>query len=164
MPVTLASADGVSWFISPEQPALAHPQTVLWSLAALGGDWVAGGFSGASGGIPVWWSANGLDWEEVARIEDPEGREWFGYASHLVEADGRVLLSAAFQGEGTESRPADVWTSVDGRSWSRLDLPGNTEIRAATPGGPGMLLAGREGDPAGDGVIWATNEVWLAGQ
>ena len=93
----------------------------------------------------------------------PEGARPLA-STHLVEADGRVFLGAAFQAEGTESRPADVWTSVDGRSWSRLDLPDHSEIRAATPGGPGMLVAGREGDPAGDAVIWAMNESWLSSQ
>lgn len=162
--MTFASVDGVEWFTSPDQPALTESLGTLRALSALGGDWIAASFSQEGTGIPVLWSANELDWEEVARIEDPEQREYFGYAAHLVEADGRLFLSAAFQAEGIESRPADVWTSTDGRSWSRLELPEHSEIRAATPGGPGLLLGGRAGDPAGDAIIWATNESWLAGQ
>jgi len=159
-PTTIASGDGVTWLESAEQPAFAESVS-LYRLTPYGGDWIAAGFAGAEAGVPVLFSANGLDWEEVSRVVDPAGRELFGYPSQLGAIDGRLFLSIALQAEGVESRPAGAWTSVDGRTWQMLELGDESEVRAVVATDDTILMAGRAGNDRGDAVIWSANEAWF---
>ena len=154
--ISVASADGVEWFMSPEDGSLA-PEHNLNAVAPFGPDWIAGAFAGEDGGIPVYWSANGLDWIQVATIRDPEGREHFGYAAHVVASGDRVFLSAGFMAEGTESRPAGVWTSTDGHSWSIFPTGGLSEVRTLVGLESGAIVAGRVNQPGADETHWSSN-------
>lgn len=164
--ISAASGDGVEWFMSSDDGSLA-PNHFLNAVAPFGSDWIAGAFAGEDGGVPVYWSANGLDWVQVATIRDPEGREHFGYAAHLVTSADRVFLSAAFMAEGTESRPAGVWTSTDGHSWSVFPSGGLSEVRTLVGLESGVIVAGRSNGGGagethwtsnGDGVIWRSSD------
>lgn len=159
-PTTIASGDGVTWLESADQPAFAV-SAGLYRLTPYGGDWIAAGFAGAEPGVPVFFSANGLDWEEVARVVDPAGRELFGSPSQLGAIDGRLFLSIALQAEGVESRPVGAWTSEDGRTWQMLELGDESEVRAAIATDETILMAGRAGNDRGDAVIWSANEAWF---
>jgi hypothetical protein len=170
--ITLASGDGRTWLESPEQPALAD-QNAISSVVALGGDWIAAGYSAwvqpldkTDGEIPVLWSANGLDWQRVATITDPAQRDGFGFPGHLVEAGNRVFLSVAMLAEGVETRPRGVWSSTDGRNWTMLELGDETEIRTAVDAGDGrtLFLGGRIGNAGGDAILWAVDETWFDGE
>lgn len=109
----------------------------------------------------MFWSANGLDWQEVARIRDSAGRENVGSPSHLTSVEGRLFLSVAYQWEGVESRPAGAWTSEDGREWRMLDLGDETEIRAVLATDERILMSGRVGNDRGEAVIWAATASWF---
>jgi hypothetical protein len=82
---------------------------------------VAIGYEGASTGI-VWWSADGSLWERVAAREFAparlssvlHGRDGFVLAGTVIDPDGDGRL-----GPETDLRQA-FWTSLDGRSWSRV--------------------------------------------
>lgn len=161
--LSLASADGVSWFESSSQPALSD-SVALWSLASHGGDWVAAGFSREDGRIPVSWSANGLDWQIVAWLTDPFGREAFGYGAYLVSDGERLFLSAGIQAEGIESRPGGVWTSDDARTWQHLALGEEAEVRAVVRSDGAFLLGGRIGDSGADAMVWNASLSWLSGE
>jgi len=163
---TIASSDGDSWITSSDDQPFVDARTPLFSITAFGPDWVAAGFPAEGQGIPVYFSANGLDWTHVATIEDPADREYFGYAAHLVSTDDRLFLSAAFQSEGTESQPAGTWTSTDGRTWSMLPIGGRTEVRAVVGGGDRIVFGGRvvtvtAENPGASGVIWSADEDWF---
>lgn len=166
--ITIASGDGAEWFMSSDESSL-QPDHYLTAIVPHGGDWVAGAFAGDDGVVPVYWSSNGLDWERVATIHDPEQREYFGYAAHLAVAGDRLFLSAAFMAEGTESRPAGVWTSTDARTWSAVTVGAMAEVRDAINLGAEVLFAGRVNEVAdetlwaadGDAVVWRTADTWF---
>lgn len=160
---TRASSDGRSWVTSP--PSGAGPE-VFSTVAPIGPDWVAATFAQVSpeldaptsGSMAVWWSANGLDWEPVAQIDDPYGRERFGAPSYLVSTGERLFLSATLLAEGVESRPMGVFSSTDGRIWSMVDLGTEAEVRTARTNGSHLLLGGRAG---ADALAWRVSPEFL---
>ena len=78
----VASGDGRSWYPGSNRlPA---------NVAALGGDWVATGYSGDSTTITVWHSANGLDWTPGIDVNDLTGPDG--------PKTGRGLNEAAING------------------------------------------------------------------
>ena len=159
--ITIASANGVNWTESPEQPALAG-SLGLFHLTAFGDGWLAAGFDAPEAGVPIFFSADGLVWEEVARVQDPANREGVGRASHLLGLGGRVFLSIAYESDGSiATRPAGVWHSEDGRTWHMLDLGDEAEVSGVVGTQGGVLMAGKVGHDRGNAVIWAAEEAWF---
>jgi hypothetical protein len=163
---TLASSDGRAWL---ESPLGSLGTNLIRALAPIRGNWVLAGYA-VDGTMPVYWSANGLDWEAVEGITDPGGfgfpgnseqDSYFGYASHLVSTGDRLFLSGARAAEGGESRPAAIWTSVDGRDWQLIDLGHDAEVRTAVRVTDGYLVGGRIGDQRGDAVVWHLRDDWF---
>ena len=148
----LASADGSTWHAAPEQPSFAADDIVM-AISDLGSNWVGAGWSGFdSSAITLWWSADGLNWERVGTLTADV--EYFGAAADLFEVDGRLFLNTSLAMEGSETRPAGIWTSLDGRSWEPLDLGPEAEVRSGLATDCCLLLGGRIGIQAGEAAIW----------
>lgn len=148
----LASADGSTWHPAPEQPSFAADDIVM-AISDLGSDWVGVGWSGFdSSAIALWWSADGLNWERVGTLT--ADIESFGAPADLFEVDGRLFLNVSLATEGIETRPAAVFTSVDGRNWEMLGVGPEAEVRTGLATDCCLLLGGRIGIQAGEAVIW----------
>ena len=161
--ITLASPDGRTWFASSPD---SSPRDFVYAVAPLHADWFAAGFG--DGEIRIWRSANGLDWALSSSIADPGGFSFrdspesvFGVASYFVSSGERLFLSGGLSAEGVESRPRAAWTSTDGENWALLNLGTEPEVRDVATDGLWLLLGVREGDEAGDAVIWRTHESWF---
>jgi len=117
-----ASADGVSWFTS--QP-IGSGTTGVIDVAALGGDWLATVFEETT--ISVWWSADGLEWEQVLDVNDltgPDGpKAGLGMESGITGATlssaGDLAVLTLSWNHCCAQLPigVGVWTSIDGRRW-----------------------------------------------
>jgi hypothetical protein len=159
VPVLWASTDGVSWENVPV------PQSTRYAIVAGGPN----GFVIEDGGA-VWLSADGRSWERVAedafgpsRWPTLQNDDGFGVEMYLssiaagaagyvaVGADGVCLLACS-------SAETVIWTSPDGRSWSRL--PSDERFARA---GPGPILAWSARFVVGGGyedrpVTWISNQ------
>jgi hypothetical protein len=152
----LASADGRTWHVAPEQPALAGGAAPT-VIAPLGGDWIAAGsIFDAARASPVWKSANGLDWASAALLTDPQDREGFGWGSDLVSVADRLFLSTWLGTLSTTELEAGVWTSPDGVNWELADLDPAASVSAALWLGDRWLLAGHISGAASRAVIWSS--------
>ncbi|HEX6474959.1 MAG TPA: hypothetical protein VF114_07740 [Candidatus Limnocylindria bacterium] len=145
--IVLASSDGVRWFESADPPPAAL-------VAPMGGDWFAVGRGLADGNraqesTPVWFSANGLDWEQVGEhplvarpVAAPDCPEWVGGLHHA----GGVLVTGTFLrypcGEGRGIPHATQRMSLDGASWETILEPG------ASGASQGAIFATGEHDGA----------------
>lgn len=148
----LASADGSAWYPAPEQPSFA-PDDIVMAISDLGTDWVGAGWSGFdSSAIALWWSADGLNWERVGTLT--ADIESFGAPADLFEVDGRLFLNVSLALEGIDTRPAAVFTSVDGRNWEMVGVGPEAEVRTGLATDCCLLLGGRIGIEASDAVIW----------
>lgn len=148
----LASADGSSWHQAPEQASLA-PDDIVMVIADLGPDWVGAGWFGIdASAIALWSSTDGLTWERTGALTSSTASD--AYPAHLFESNGRLFLNASIAAEGSDTRPAGVWTSLDGRTWEPIDLGPEAEVRAALPADCGFLLGGRIGIDSGEAAIW----------
>lgn len=148
----LASSDGSIWHAAPEQPSLGV-HDILLAISDIGHDWVGVGWAdNDSSAIVVWWSSDGLNWERVATLTRDIPN--FGYPGHLFDLGERLFLSAGFAMEGTDTRPAYIWTSLGGRNWQPLDLGSEAEVRSGLATDCCLLLGGRIGIDAGEAVIW----------
>lgn len=111
-------------------------------------------------------SSDGIDWQRVNNdqaVFGGDGRQemW------SVLAAGPGLVAVGRDGERDDAVAA-VWTSVDGRSWQRLDNDesvfggdGRQEMYAVTEGGPGLVAVGRDTGrdvaavwTSADGLAW----------
>lgn len=159
--LTMASADGREWFDGEPLPEeFAQP-----SLAALGGDWVLVG-RGLEGppaepgpvspgvyDLPVWFSANGLDWQPGANIRWPGDGLGFASPGPLVSVGGRLFLSPSAAGAGPRLGSAGVWSSLDGTNWESTDIPSNTTIVGGAEHDGAVLLVGY-GGPGQTATFW----------
>ena len=176
------SVDGVSWSRVPHDEAVFGGEGIqaMESVAAGGPGLVAVGadnpddfgYTGA-----VWTSVDGLTWSRV-----PDDEEVFAHAQiGSVSAGGPGLVAVGFGSNsdlGPNGLSAAVWTSIDGRSWSRVPHDeavfggeGLQAMEGVTAGGPGLVAVGRDcpnrclgsstGDAAApvwtsvDGVTWS---------
>lgn len=118
----VASGDGQTWFPSE---SIASP---LLDVAALGGDWVAVGYSDAST-IMVWHSADGLTWMPTLDVNDltgPNGPKT-GMGLNELAINGASLGGGAGHAFLTltnnhccaqMSWNYGVWGSQDGAAWT----------------------------------------------
>jgi hypothetical protein len=149
--VTIASADGREWFPGDALPGGA-------SVAPLGPDWISAVVPGVVEfpvDLEIWFSANGLDWDEVASIHDPENRDSFGYVGGLVSAGGRVFLSVTLSiCCGGVATPGGVWSSEDGIAWEQTDTGPDSLVAAAAARDGTVVLAGYVGVTEGRATFW----------
>ncbi len=127
---------------------------------------VAVGSDGTS--AAVWTSADGATWERVPHDETVFGEfgEWMSMLS--VTAGGPGLVAVGYEGlrfSEPGSRAA-VWTSVDGRTWSRAPQDEmvfggefSQVMKSVTSGGPGLVAVGEDAAAAAvwtsvDGLTW----------
>lgn len=139
----VASADGREWIDSPlpfgDEDPDSQPEA---SIAALGGDWIVA-LPGSS--TQIWFSANGLDWEQRGSVE----------GNGVLQAiDGRLFLSPD---AGVPYGGPGVRSSVDGRDWEELDLDGRASIGAVATGPLGPVLVGS----ISSGGFEASASFWL---
>jgi hypothetical protein len=155
-PRMLASADGRTWHVAPEQPALELGMEPL-SVAPLAGDWIAAGAvpDGDRHAPALWHSPNGLDWSLTTRLVDPQARERFGFAHDLVSVADRLFLRTSLVDLATELE-AGVWTSLDGVNWELLELDAAASVSAALWLGDRWLLAGYISGAESRAAIWSS--------
>jgi hypothetical protein len=79
-----------------------------------------------------------------------------------VVAGGPGLVAVGLDGEYGEGRDAAIWSSIDGRTWSRVPhedgVFGGAWIDAVTVGGPGLVAVGgtTRGVDGVDAVVWTS--------
>jgi len=149
------SSDGAAWARVPGSGSLTAG-TTGWNAVALAVVRTASGYvavgmdqqsDGSSANAAAWYSADGAHWERAA-VADPDGR-----AMDNVVATGAGLVALgesgytfhAGMGTGTA-----VWTSSDGRSWSR--------VPAAEAPPLGTRLSSVIADPSGGFLAAAASE------
>lgn len=166
----------------------ANRRSVLWASTDLGATWeriegdgapprihdlVAGGpgfvavgnANPSNSGLPdlesphaaIWLSTDGQNWEQLP----DEGSLQLSRIEAITERDGR-LVAVGSHGFDEYVLPA-VWTSLDGREWSREDLSDSMGAANAVATGPrGFVIVGISGTRqqnaaswlSPDGVIW----------
>ena len=153
-----SSGDGITWVRIP-----TIGQAEMHDVIAGGPGLIAvGSFRGAPA---IWTSPDGVRWSRVLHDPDVFGRG--------VDVEGEIL-SIAPGGPGYVAVSAmgdtglGVWTSIDGTSWSPVQLDpavfdGDEEMRAIVAIATGLVAAGFEGDDAAawfsaDGVTWTPFE------
>lgn len=159
--VASASADGRDWYDGDPLP----DEFAQASLAPLRGDWVMVGL-GLDGPpaepgpvspgryeLPVWFSANGLEWQPLTAIRWPGDGLGFGSPGSLVSVGERLFLSPAAAGAGPRLSSAGVWSSSDGASWDTTDIgPDVTIVDGAEHDGT-VVLVGYVG-PGQSATFW----------
>lgn len=163
------SADGKTWTQIPLDPRVFPFVLPIRDMAGGGPGLVAvgGGTSIARGQhvrAEVWLSNDGRTWKRI-----PDERTLNGAVMTGVVAGGPGLIAVGNiePGEGTPISPARgiVWTSIDGRRWSRVADPQRVfvgaEINNIVRGGPGFIATGESSLPStGHAVVWtSTNGV-----
>ena len=148
VPLLWASRDGRTWIdvVDPEMDSVT-------AVAAGPGGFVAAGQAGS--GAAVWFSADGETWEK-----DSDGAFTSPADLRLVSAAatsaGYVVVGNDGQCLSTSCPDQDIaiWTSADGRSWSRVpsaDLFTGAKAYGAFAWGSGFAIGGAyDGKPA----IW----------
>jgi hypothetical protein len=140
----IASSDGREWIQSPSPPTDASQVTPQ------GPDWFAiapGDLSART--APVWFSANGLEWSEIAAISletigsgpDSTCQEFVG---RLKSAAGRLIVGAGFSfpcSEGGVVTYGRTLMSLDGMSWQALPFAEQDVIEQGTNRGSVVLAA-----------------------
>ena len=165
MPVFWTSTDGLSWTIQPfPDPFWDYPN-------------VTGGPNGFASSQakrrPVWLSADGTSWERVAGDQYELSGAVSETFSHPIAAGRTGFVAAGGLHDPLDSTceffacPSDeavIWTSPDGRSWTRLpsdelfggnasDLHAGADL--VTTWGDRFVVGGSYGDrPA----IWISEE------
>jgi hypothetical protein len=113
----------------------------------------------------VWTSPDGFTWSRVLYDE----ALFSGAIMSSVTAGGPGLVAV-----GEAGSHAAVWTSVDGITWSRVPydeavfgekaeaiaapIPGGSDMKSVTIGGPGLVAVGSDGSPKRGGVaaVWTS--------
>lgn len=136
-----ASADGREWVNAPQPFGAEDPQyRPPLVIAPLGPDWIAA-TAQRDDGAQIWFSANGPDWTPVAEIGDINTAQ--AWAPVLIGADRRLFFSPTGEFPSSiEVRSPGVWSSTDGREWTRLDLGSAGVIGGAASGPTGLVLVG----------------------
>jgi hypothetical protein len=188
------SEDGITWIRVPHDEAAfggGEQTTFMKDVTSFGSGLVAVGGESTGGLVDAaaWISTDGVTWERVPPDEAVFGGPQYQIMWAVVPA-GPGLVAVGQGGDHFGERPgqpAAVWTSTDGRDWSRVSdqaalLSGYTSEGAhngdwarmddVIVGGPGLVAAGRVGrcqdftcteDAAVwtsiDGVIWERSSI-----
>jgi hypothetical protein len=153
----VASGDGQDWFPSD---TIGTP---LLEVAALGGDWVATGYSGEPATIRIWHSANGLDWSPGIDVNDLTGPDGPKTGRGLNE----LAINGASLAGGTEhafltltsnhccaqmSWNYGVWGSADGMTWEPV-VEGDAFVGSVATRADTTVLSGHLGR-GNDAAFW----------
>lgn len=161
VPVVWASNDGVSW-AKVDAPQWAYPKVASGP----------NGFAVASEEGSVWLSADGRSWERAAkdafgssrwpellnddgiRVEMQVSSLAAGVAGYIaVGTDGVCML-------GCSSEETVIWTSPDGRTWSRLP---DDDLFRAVAGAGADVAAARGFDFIVGGESDGKPTIWISG-
>ena len=157
------SPDGFAWSRVPTGEALGGPGDQLANavtlspagLVAVGSEWITEEADGV-----VWTSADGSSWSRVPDAAGVFGGPGSQNLRAVVAAGGKLIAV------GGDSAGGDVdfavWTSDDGRTWSRVPHdeavfggPGDQRVLRMSVGGPGLIAAGVNDTGADrDGLVW----------
>jgi hypothetical protein len=135
----IASGDGREWFEAPPISGLG----IVPAIAPLAGDWIMA--RGQTGPLPVWFSPNGLDWEQVATLgsdSDP-----YRELSSLVSTGDRVFAQLTVFAASSDGNPVGVWSSSDGTTWEEIGAASDLFLAGAASSVDTTVLAGT--GPAG---------------
>jgi hypothetical protein len=115
-------------------------------------------------GPAVWHSADGRDFtieEDVPGLADEDG---FGSLAQAAAWDGRQWVVVGGGNEaGTLDRQPLEWTSPDGRTWERAEVPGTDgfdDLERVLPTDDGLVALGLRGD--GFGAWLRDDDGWEA--
>lgn len=158
------SPDGITWSRVPHSEAVFGRGTMS-SVTVGGPGLVAVGFDGdpqtAIHNAVVWTSPDGITWSRVPHNEEVFGGET-GVAMGSVTAGGPGLVAVGTQWRSADSS-AEVWTSPDGITWSRVPdkdaLFAGAAMGDVIRAGPGLVAVGTADDDAAvwnspDGIDW----------
>ena len=153
----VASADGQTWYPSD------HIASPLLDVAAIGGDWVASGYSGEETTITVWHSANGVDWTTGLDVNDltgPDGPKT-GRGLEFDNIGGVSLAGGAGYAFLTLTNNHccaqmpwnhGVWGTADGMTWAPA-VEGDAFVSSVASNGDTTVLAGHLGR-GNDAAFW----------
>jgi hypothetical protein len=123
----------------------------------------------ADGYAAVWTSVDGLVWSQVPHDHAVfAGPGWQGMTSVTTGGPGFVAVGRAWPDAGDVV--AAVWTSTDGRVWSRVPHDeavfgglSDQVMSSVTAGGPGLVAVGQDWSGGhGDAAVWTSVDglVW----
>lgn len=166
--VVWVSEDGVIWSRVPHDEAafgVEEQTTLMKDVTAFGSGLVAVGMESTGNSIDAaaWISTDGISWERIPPDEAVFGGPQYQVMWAVVPAGpGLVAVGQGGDGAGESGpgQPAAVWTSTDGRTWSRV--PEQAGLLSGYPagepgsgdwarmddvmvGGPGVVAVGRVG-------------------
>lgn len=159
------SSDGETWS-RVDSPALGGPHAQGLEDVAIGPlGIVAVGWDSSAGDIDAaaWFSTDGITWEQV-------GGSGFVLEEHqearAVLATDQGFVAAGFGVVGREADAA-VWTSPDGRVWTRVDDPalggvGTQRISSLVAGPHGLVAGGTNFLPSEFGLYNLDARVWVS--
>ncbi len=133
--LVVASSDGRTWLEAPGDDALSDTGS-LWTIAPLGGDWVAVPLT-TGDHLPILWSADGLTWEVRSRL--PVEPVDVGVMAALYSDGSRVFMGIS-DGGGRTVTAADLLTSDDGVSWVPTGIPRPTMLNRYAVNGEMILF------------------------
>ena len=147
---SLASADGREWF---EGPLYSAPTNVT----PIRGDWVTMGLiAGDPGALPLWRSANGLDWTASGSVTAEsvlltDGATCQEYLGRLDNADRWLVLNLTLSfpcSEGGFVTPGRQLVSVDGATWDELPFTQYSSVADVLATKGLLLLVGHTAERA----------------
>jgi hypothetical protein len=130
-PIAITSSDARHWVAHPIPVADfdALSGATAGRLVAGPGGLIATGSTGVAPGFELWWSSlDGVSWTQLS--DYPPLGTWFGFEDigsgrspngTLVGNGDRMI---AYRG----GEPVAAWTSIDGRSWTRLTIDGERPV------------------------------------
>jgi hypothetical protein len=131
-------------------------------VTAWGDGFVAVGVDGSSGRAAAWLSEDGNDWSLAFVDEPPPGAEtqtepWIGSSINDVVAGGPGLVAAGTECTGFEDCRGKIWTSTDGRAWSKTDIE-PALLYEITASDQGLAVGGEFAilDEHARGAVWTS--------
>ena len=149
------SADGLTWSRVPDDDEVFGGAGIRDVTAGGPGLVAVGWFADEAAGVAqraaVWTSVDGLTWSRVPHDEamfGADARQWMA----AVAVGGPGLVAAGwFADEGLYDQGTAVWTSVDGRTWSRVPYDeavwGYGNVTSVVPVDSGLVAVGADYAP-----------------
>jgi hypothetical protein len=167
------SADGLTWSRVPDDDEVFGGAGIRDVTAGGPGLVAVGSFADEAAGVAqraaVWTSVDGLTWSRV-----PHDEAMFGGGDEqrmtAVAVGGPGLVAVGwFANEGLYDQGTAVWTSVDGRTWSRVPYDeavwGYGNVTSVVPVDSGLVAVGADYGPSlgrggrvwtsPDGITWS---------
>ncbi|HMT08110.1 MAG TPA: hypothetical protein PKA82_08905 [Pyrinomonadaceae bacterium] len=130
-PKILRTRDMKTW--EPLSETSNIPKRIFYGLTVFNGKiWMLGGFDGKRYHNDIWSSADGVRWKVESKAAAWSPRN----ISSIVVFNGKIWIlgGGVIDGEMNTNPGSDkeIWTSVDGRVWEKLDAP-MIQTLAGTP-------------------------------